>query len=313
MNPLPLLYFPTKTVILDDEQSFLEHLEVWLDGDIGETQFFTNPTTALQFIQQHGISSLNGEDWICQKEDEQESEQCVLSIQIQNLHKKMRDPNRFNQVSTVVVDYQMGGTNGLEWCQKITNPFVQKILLTGVADEQIAIEALNRGWIHQYVRKQDPNMLEKVVSAIKRAKRKCFSQLTTGLHFAITQEQQDTSLADIHFAEHFLKQVDSNEIAEFYLIESIGSFLLVDQNSKQQCFFTQTQAKADSNLQLLDGWIEDEATRNSLENFEQIICCPAPQNFVTPESVNYQPYLFPANRLEGQQLYYWAITPNLIG
>jgi hypothetical protein len=33
--------------------------------------------------------------------------------------------------------------------------------------------------------------------------------LTTGLHFAITQEQQDTALTDSHFADHFLKQVDS--------------------------------------------------------------------------------------------------------
>ena len=313
MNSLPLLYFPTTTVILDDEQSFLEHLEAGLDGETGETQFFNNPKEALSFIQKKGIASLNHEDWIQLEETEEESEKCVLSIQIQNLHNKIRDLSRFNQVSTIVVDYHMGDMNGVDFCKQITNPYVQKILLTGVADEQVGIEALNNGWINQYVRKQDADMLEKVIAAIKRAQRKCFSKLTQGLHFAITQQTEDTALADHCFADHFLEQIDLETISEFYLTEAMGCFLLVGQDSKQQYWFTQTRAKAESNLQLIEHWIESEKNKNDLENFEKIICCPAPQNFVTPESANYEPYLFSAQKVEGQQVYYCAITPNLIG
>lgn len=313
MNTLPLLYFPTNTVILDDERSFLEHLEVGLDGDIGESQFFSNPEEALRFIEQNGISSLGQEDGIQFEEDDDKSEKCVLSIQIQNLHNRIRDQNRYNQVSTVVVDYQMGDMNGIEWCKQITNPFVQKILLTGAADEQIGIEALNHGWIDQYVRKQDANMLEKVITAIKRAQRKCFSKLTQGLHFAITQQTEDTALADNRFANYFFSQIDSKNVSEFYLTEAMGCFLLVGQDSKQHLWFTQTRSKAESNLQLVEHWIESEKIKNNLETFKQIICCPAPQNFVTPESANYEPYLFSAQRVEGQQTYYCAMTPNLIG
>ncbi|MEI6807012.1 MAG: hypothetical protein WCK49_11025, partial [Myxococcaceae bacterium] len=221
----------------------------------------------------------------------------MVALWVQNLRHKMQDRHRSQVTTCVIVDYQMGYQNGLDWCQKIKNPLVQKILLTGVADEQVGIEALNNGWIHQYVRKQDPKMVEKLLAATQRAQLQSFSKLTEGLLFTITQCAEDSALLD----------------PKFINIEAMGSFLMVDKYGKQSCLFVQTQAKADSGLDLMKDWIKDSQVKIDLRNNKKIICCPAPHNFVTPRGANYKPYLFPAHKLEGEQVYYLAITPNLFG
>ncbi|MEI6806894.1 MAG: response regulator, partial [Myxococcaceae bacterium] len=163
MNSLPLLYFPANTVVLDDDAGFVDHVEVALEDEVAQINSFTDPQKALDFVQLTGMNGFNHESWM--QPEEEASEEYTVSIQVQNLRHKMQDHNRSQVTTCAIVDYQMGHQNGLDWCQKIKNPLVQKILLTGVADEQVGIEALNNGWIHQYVRKQDPKMVEKLLAA----------------------------------------------------------------------------------------------------------------------------------------------------
>ena len=47
MRQLPLLYYPTSIVILDDERSFLEHLDVVLDEEFNHVHLFEDPDIAL--------------------------------------------------------------------------------------------------------------------------------------------------------------------------------------------------------------------------------------------------------------------------
>ena len=313
MNPMPLLFYPTSSAFLDDESSFLEHVDVGLEGMINNTHFLTSPKDALDFIEKYGIASLNHTDGVRREENSEGVEECILSIQTQNLHQRMRDSKTSQAVLTAVVDYHMGDINGLACCERIKNPFVQKILLTAVADEQMAIEALNHGWIDQYVRKQDPQMLSKLAAAIRRAQRQGFSKLTQGLHFAITQTPEDTAIGDPIFENYFSELIESHQIVEYYLIENMGSFLLVDAHGKRSCLFTQTQAKAESNLRLLEDCDMDKKTMSGLGSFRKIICCPSSKSFVTPSGADCERYLFPAQKLEGRQTYYLAMTPDLIG
>jgi CheY-like chemotaxis protein len=79
---------------------------------------------------------------------------------IHEIYKVIYNPRRYEEISTVIVDYDMPSMKGLEFCEKLQNPYIRKILYTGVAGEGLAIEAFNKGLIDGYIRKGDPNQMK---------------------------------------------------------------------------------------------------------------------------------------------------------
>ena len=69
---------------------------------------------------------------------------------------------RFNRLSVVIVDYSMPTLNGLQFCEKIRDPHIGKVLLTGVADEKMAVEAFNAGIIDRFIAKSHPRATDHI-------------------------------------------------------------------------------------------------------------------------------------------------------
>lgn len=62
---------------------------------------------------------------------------------------------RNSPVDLVISDYLMPGMNGIEFLLQVKNlhPFATRILLTGYADKENAIKAINEVGLYQYVEK----------------------------------------------------------------------------------------------------------------------------------------------------------------
>jgi response regulator RpfG family c-di-GMP phosphodiesterase len=62
---------------------------------------------------------------------------------------------RHKPVDLVISDYLMPGMNGIEFLleMKALHPFATRILLTGYADKENAIKAINEVGLYQYVEK----------------------------------------------------------------------------------------------------------------------------------------------------------------
>jgi len=75
-----------------------------------------------------------------------------------------------NDLDLVVSDFIMPEMNGIDLLSKLrqTKPEVPRILLTGYADKQSAIEAINRARLFQYIEKpwENVNLKHVVVSAL---------------------------------------------------------------------------------------------------------------------------------------------------
>lgn len=73
---------------------------------------------------------------------------------------------RFSLTHVCVVDYSMPAKNGLQFLTEIESWKGSRILLTGRADEQIAVQAFNGGLIEKYIPKQTPELRLRLVEAI---------------------------------------------------------------------------------------------------------------------------------------------------
>jgi CheY-like chemotaxis protein len=95
-----------------------------------------------------------------------------VHIDLRRLDAVMTVPDVVRQVSVIVCDYAMPGMDGLAFFEQLADPLVRRVMLTALCDEHQAVQAFNRGLIHQFVRKADaagPRGLEAVLRAQQRA------------------------------------------------------------------------------------------------------------------------------------------------
>lgn len=74
---------------------------------------------------------------------------------------------RFSLAQVFVVDYSMPAMSGLQVLDVLKLWPGSRILLTGRADEQLAVSAFNRGLIDQFIPKQSPDLRQRVTDAIQ--------------------------------------------------------------------------------------------------------------------------------------------------
>lgn len=75
--------------------------------------------------------------------------------------------SRFGLTKVCVVDYSMPAMSGLRVLSEIKSWTGSRILLTGRADEQLAVSAFNRGLIEQFIPKQAPEIRQRLTDAIQ--------------------------------------------------------------------------------------------------------------------------------------------------
>jgi CheY-like chemotaxis protein len=95
-----------------------------------------------------------------------------------------------NQLAqTCVVDFAMPGTDGLKVLTTLLDWPGTRILLTGQADDQIAVQAFNGGLIDQFIPKQLPDIAGRLVSALIKVAYTAHPRLNT-LWRAVLQPTQ---------------------------------------------------------------------------------------------------------------------------
>ena len=68
--------------------------------------------------------------------------------------------------SVLIVDYDMPQKTGLEICSELKGTSFKKLLLTGVADSKLAVNAFNSNKIDGFIRKDNPNMMNELKESI---------------------------------------------------------------------------------------------------------------------------------------------------
>ena len=214
---IPACYFPSMVLFLDNGNDFLLNVVLQLDECLAY-RLFDAPTEALNFMS-HYRCELVSFRWHCMSEY---TEAKNLSNQTVNtglaaLHAEVYNPYRFSEISVLVVDLASRGMDGLEFCRRIENSHIKKILLIEPGDEPDAIQALHEGLIDCYINKHEEDVAALINRNIESLKQGYFLGMSERLAHLLPVELPHC-LYDKELAFFFSELREKKGIIEYYLI-----------------------------------------------------------------------------------------------
>ncbi|MGI4850330.1 MAG: response regulator [Janthinobacterium lividum] len=263
MTPVLPCFYPTTTVLIDDDIDTLESLIQVLDLKKKPHHVFIDPREGLRYIQENTYYKTFSKDMMYRDEEDLDE---VLSFHPKILLDEIKNPQRYHQVSVLIIDYEMPGIDGLKICQAIDNPYIKKIMLTGVADEKMAISAFNQGLIYQYVRKQDPDFIENLQYMVDKAQKAYFQDIFDVAIKILRNKFLNTAIIEPDFKIYFEELVRKHNIVEYYMVEEIGSFLMVDQNQTIHSLITFDKNLMESHCEIV---LTEDLTHQQIDDITQ--------------------------------------------
>jgi CheY-like chemotaxis protein len=155
---------PGGVVFLDDDRDYLEMLAEVMPAD-WHAQFFLRPVACIEALLQEPARR-EADAWQQQEIVNRWREGASLIPQILRYWRE-DGIARFALTRVCVVDYAMPAMSGLRVLSELTDWSGSRILLTGRADEQLAISAFNRGLIEQFIPKQSPGLRLHLTTAVQ--------------------------------------------------------------------------------------------------------------------------------------------------
>ncbi len=198
--------------------------------------------------------------------------------------------------------------NGIEFCKKITNPAIKKILLTGHATPSDAVNAFNENIIHYYIKKSDENMLEQLANAMNKLQNAYFQDLTS----SIKNEAVDINtpfFADAALAEFFQSVCQEQDVKEYFYLSNPSRFTLQSRNGDEALCLIYTEDDIVEHLKILE---EEEAPVDLIQRIASRNFVPlfsSEDGFYEPESFNHSVQVYPAKKVTGITNYYCAVIP----
>lgn len=289
---IPVCCYPTTVVMIDDNEDYLNNISLHLPRKNSCFKFYSNPISGLKSIQE-GLKIPSVSNRINHYSRNHSYDKIINES---NLVSEIYNDDRFKEISLIIIDYGMPGMSGLEFLRQLSNKNVLKILLTGEADETIALQAFHDNLINHYLKKHDPN-IEKILSQkILEFQKKYFLNFSEKLiETRFTEEPYQIATTDETFAEYFFNIISNLNIIEYYQFEKVGSYLLIDANGTEYCLFTQNEDQINASYIELKGLVDDQEIE-AIKNRSKMICLPiAPKNIINnPE--NWLQYLHPIQK-----------------
>lgn len=240
--------FKSKIILIDDNESFLNNLSFKLsDNYLVET--YSDPHQALDDIVSNHHDNLISAPRNFLSEIENEDDEICYSVDFSKIVELSNNAHRTNTISVVIVDYSMPLMNGIEFCKKLAHLPILKIMLTGHADFRLAVDAFNNGIIDRFLVKDTPSMFEEIVNGIEVMEKRFFEKLSYPL-LTCFSSQKETPVVSSEYANHFKKIINELNAIEFYMLNSLGSYLLINENGEKYYFMVLLDSQLDEYIDI---------------------------------------------------------------
>lgn len=311
---LPFFYHPTTVLLVNDDRNYLGQLQPLLSRN--PSKFIIEPIhqKALQIAYQNmniQVSIHNCFNYL----EEEELETYRMAVNVSNIHKMIYNEARFDQISTVIIDYNMPGMNGLEFCKKIQNTPIRKILLIEKDDEAIAIEAFNKGLIDACVRKHQDNFSTMIGETLEKCQESYFTDFSKRIETVFDPEEQKKSpFRSEKFKNYFKNLIQTQKIKEFYLLERTGSFLCIDEEGNHGVLEVKLKESSALFLDSQEAATAGPEILKSLKEGTHILCYKHVTKIPLPVGSSWGEYTFQADRLdEEDETFLCAYVPGKFG
>ena len=309
-NSVPLCYFPTLTVFVDDQKDFLNSIKYkFKDSNL---VCFSNQSDALNYIK----GNFSKGSWYFNKikplEEERHNHKRI-EYNLSDLFQKIYDKERFNIVTSIVVDYDMPELNGIEFakCLKDCDIDIDVYLLTGAADEAIAVDAFNKKLIKGYIRKLKDNTTNRILESISNSALGYFNKINNTLLSLYAVDKNSILLKD-EFKNFFNSFTHKHNIIEYYLNDLDLSFVLVDNKGHLNLLFVYSESHLNATYRL---GAEEELPTDVLRDLKskhKMICFSNLEERPFSFLKDYKKHLYKTTKLNiGKNLYYYKYIKKI--
>lgn len=149
-----LVQLPKRFAYVEDDLDFLDVLRMTLPRQHSRL-FFEAPHEALVALRHE----VNYWDWLTQVLSESHRSRTdgkgEAALYVSSY---FNDWRRFNLAGVLVIDNGMPGMNGIQLIENLSSSPARRVLLTGAADADFAVNAFNAGLIDKFIPKSSPNL-----------------------------------------------------------------------------------------------------------------------------------------------------------
>ena len=303
----PVFYYPSVLVIVDDCRSYCESLQFGLPLDQPIVTFH-DPHEA--------ISWLRARHTLCQRHEPAISvhfddvslsmERRVARMDLAWIQQQTGRAERFLHPAVVAVDFSMPKMSGLDFCAEIADLPCRRVLLTGTADEGVAVHGFNRGMIDRYIKKGDPRALDTLAACVRELQESYFRTRSAtvreilGQHsFPFLSEPATTSVLCQLMARY--------GFVEYCLYPNPGGFLLLTAQGQATLMVIETEASLLAHGEAAAMFDAPASLVQALLDLRVVPFFWLGNGMYIPVCHDWEPYCLPASTLTGRNTYYYAL------
>ncbi len=262
-------YYPTTIFMVDNDEDFLENISTNLS-----LSFFTDYSSdifnALNTIRENHLiyyKKLSNLFSNTLKENDNLSPEWFQLNNLSNINKHLIQKMRCKHISTVIVDYSMPKLNGIEFCIELENLPIKKLMLTGKADHELAVNAFNEGIIDGFILKDSKDMFNKLCLLTDKLCKHYFRDLTNAIPNLILSKYQDIN---DEYIKLFFDIIYSNNIKEYYQLDDKGSFIFLGEKSQAIWFLIIEKSKLEEYYEIAFHSGADFSVISAIKNHNKI-------------------------------------------
>lgn len=309
------VHYPTTVVIIDDNKAFLENMQLNLSKHT-LCKTFSDPQEGLNYIlkstKEHALlKDVIGVD-VGSESYTHSSGQLPVQFDISQLHLHAYSEDPYSEIAVVVVDFEMPNINGAEICRQLRDAGcpVKIIMLTGEADEPMAIKIFNEKLIDKFILKGQPGLDETLKNSIIEMKKNYFQDLSYPIIRGLISDQ-DSSLGDPAFKSFFEKIAQDLSASSYYLIELSGSFIFIDNAGKPMWLIIRTSSALEEIAdQMEDAELPVDLVASVREG-KMIPYFPNYEEDIFSDASVFKKHLHKAEKLKGNKEYSYALIKEL--
>jgi CheY-like chemotaxis protein len=163
LNQFKCFSRPYSISCLDDDRDFLELLAMAVPST-WDAHYFSKTTNFIDYILHNTLLSKRDFSSLGKVfQSELSADNSLVSM----LSYWRHNPQRWSVCEVGLIDFSMPKMSGLDVLRELPHWQGLRILLSGVADEKVAVEAFNDTLINQYIPKQSDNILDRLKDAVR--------------------------------------------------------------------------------------------------------------------------------------------------
>lgn len=292
----PLCYHPTTTLFVDDDSGFLNDLAALFKQKI-PLLTFDSPNKAIQHIDQNQYFLFRHR---CLKED---------GFNYAAIRREMYNPDRFKEIVTSVIDYDMPEKNGFDLMSSLHLPMLGEhhsyILLSGTSPDDFDKKFSTSATATNYISKFDPAYKTKLLTQIQERSIaiKQWASCDFALNLARNPNEKTSFLLDGNFLPILNKYIEENNICEVYLFDKQGSLLFLDDEANPSWLFVRNHFGIENSIQQAKDYGAPKPVIDALKSKEVILSLYEEEDFKIRQTIDWNDYLLPVHLFAGNDKY----------